>query len=323
MAKISVHRLYSLYLMPILILGSALYFNRYQSSKLDRTRSIESRYTSLSGFDFMQYFEWFHYGIPEDQESEFIKTCKTNLIYSQKINTNNYLEIGTGPGYVVSAMAPFFDNITIIEPNPFFRQESQYMLQNYTKHVQYVDILIDDILELDIDKADSLFLENEKFDLIVMQHVLWSVQLELWEPILDTLYHKFLAWTDSAMIVTLLSATDTIANIHRHFLPEIRMVDYVENFCKSRLLTCDIWKDTAVQTVSESQGIDILLDLLRVNYALYDNTIVDQNKDDMILVIQEYLRQDGLYSVHTDNDTGKEIKMITIEINNVHVVFSK
>ncbi len=89
-----------------------------------------------------------------------------------KINLNDFLDIGPGPGNITKLIAGFFKNTTIVEPNKYFLKN--YKLNSYIKYC---------------DKYQKICLSNN-FDFILCSHVLYHIDKSERSDFFKKIFHN-------------------------------------------------------------------------------------------------------------------------------------
>ena len=308
---------------------------RFSSSGHGSNRSkIETGYKERTAFSFSKYYEWYSDDFATLVPSKYLPMIESKYFKHIK-NKNNYLEVGCGRGVAVNQLAPYFDNkVCIIEPNTVFLDTTLSKLKEnkaIKADVQVINSLIDDD---DFDPKQHLD-NNFKFDFINMQHVLWHVQLSKWDHVMNTLY-GLLNSDGGVLNITQLAPVRTFYDIHTHFVPEMRTTDYIKDyFVNKKQLTIgkdiDIVNDVFTATLPESICVDVMVDMLITNYAIYDyhlnengilvnkNNTNDQiSKNDLEVAIKEYFAKDNLYSKDIDKNCGEHL--VTLDIEQAHAV---
>ena len=64
--------------------------------------------------------------------------------------------------------------------------------------------------------------------------------------------------------------------------------------------------------------VRIVLDMMRVDFAIYDNSLVENNLDLVTRIIREYLVRDECYSSEVNQEIGEY--MVTLIIPNRHLI---
>eukprot|EP00483_Globobulimina_turgida_P009306 UN09325 len=178
-----------------------------------------------------------------------------------------------------------------------------------------------------VDFNDEYF-NNNKFDLITMQQVLWHVPLNKWDGILNNLCRKCLnnaSANNSTLIVTLFTETGPQYDIHKYFVPEIRMVDYVLKYFESKLskneYNIELYKHSDEVILPESVVIDSFVEMMKIDFIIYDENVFQQRKNEIIDITKQCLKRDGLYLDAVDEKTGQQLVKLGWEDG--HVIVTK
>jgi SAM-dependent methyltransferase len=84
-------------------------------------------------------------------------------------NPNALLDVGAGPGLITEPLATYFEEVTIIEPDPVYCLNALEKLLSQSKLVTAFNGTWDDV-----------FLGSRLYDLIVCSHVLYFVEAPKW-----------------------------------------------------------------------------------------------------------------------------------------------
>lgn len=248
----------------------------------------------------------------------FIHDIKSKYIENKRkhIARNSYLEIGPAQGYITTELAQLFENITIIEPNSIFQEiiKNKFIKMDIP-NINYLNISIEDF---DINKHLSST-DIKTFDLITLQHVLWTVHTNEWRNIIEKLYD--ILNENGIMVITQTPPYDPSTDLFRTYISySIKCTDYILELCKN--YKTDYWENQIVFTLPESTAINIIMTMYKVVNAFYDKSLLekfDENKNEYIENIKEYLRKNDYY--FSDKIDGQN--MIQYKWINSHVVINK
>lgn len=111
-------------------------------------------------------------------EQEFVKSVLPHLKKTRKNPSLSLLDVGAGPGTVAKQLAPYFDSITLLEPNQ--AQLVGFELSGQTK-------IIHKTLEAFLKDDDDDNTNTEKYDVVVCSHVLYHMPVSQWPTIVNQL----------------------------------------------------------------------------------------------------------------------------------------
>eukprot|EP01084_Bolivina_argentea_P242689 407057_1 len=273
------------------------------NAKSHLSNHLEDQYKALTTMNFHEYFDWFSDDLGAVNANQTKQKIISDIL--PKIKTlNHYLEIGPARGHLLKTLSSFFNNITIMEPNPLFTQHLSASIDNI-KNFKIIQKMLQDV-----DFNDDYFSKN-KFDLIIMQHVLWHVPLHKWNDILDDLQSKCLNNDDQSnatLIITLACASGTEYDIYKHFVPEIRLIDYCLNYFEKKLdqnkYHIELYKTKDTVAMPESTAINTFFEIIKTNFKIYNPQIAEEKKDEIIAITKQLLQRDGHYSnsMHTNGE---------------------
>ena len=271
-------------------------------------------YMAKTKVSFEEYHEWFDDDMSKTLNNNWIKMMQTEYFNKRALGNGNYMEIGVGRGYVLSHFHSYFKNLCLIEPNSMFiRSATQRILhQEPNKSIQVIPKFIDDFNpETDL---NAQFKQN-KFDFINIQNIFWHINIDKWSDVLDHLF-AFLK-TDNVEKTSLLNITFTdsrsaFMDIHRHFVPEFRstqfMIDHFEAICtKNKNIQMKVIKDPLSFDLPQSKAMQLMMDWLKLDYAIYDISFDDLDIKEVESVILHYWKRDGAITDKIDEESGEFI----------------
>lgn len=178
----------------------------------------EKQYQAVAGFSFEEYYNEYNDDVCEIVAKNYTQAMKDNYFENPdcKMGKNSYLEIGSGVGVTLSQFAPYFNSVSMIEPNLIFANKSKErikdsVINNQNKKFTEINKLISDF------DASKDLINESSFDFINMQHVMWHIPLNDWDNVLNNLYG--LLNDNGMLVVSYLPKYGFTHDIHKYFIP--------------------------------------------------------------------------------------------------------
>ena len=280
-------------------------------------RFSQSSYIGRTGLSFQNYKESFNDQAACKFNNNFIQMMQKKYLHRNKLGNSSYLEIGIGPGYVLSQFQSYFKNLCIIEPNNLYIEQATQQITSQVepnKLIQVIDKFVDDF---DPRKdLNSLFLDK-KFDFINIQNVFWHVHLDKWKNVLNNLLFclnkEFVEQNKLSLLnITHSHSQATCIDIHRYFIPDFRtveyMIDHFNDICIERQgIEMKIIKDPLTFYLSESMAMSLMIKFLTIDLPIYGISFDDLDPEEVKAVIYDHWNRDGVITKQVDEQTGERI----------------
>lgn len=279
-----------------------------------RSKEQLDSYMAKTQVSFEEYHEWFDDDMSKTLNDDWIKMMYQEYFSKDALGDKNYMEIGIGRGYVLSHFHAYFKQLCLIEPNDCFIKSATSRILNKepNKFIQVIPKFVDDF-----DPAKDLnnvFIRN-KFDFINIQNIFWHINLSKWESVLNNLFSSLKTENVEDGKLSLLNITFTdsrsaFMNIHRHFVPEFRSTQYiVDHFKKvcinNKNIKMKVIKDPLSFDLPESGALQLMMDWLKLDFAIYNVSFDDLDINEVKSVIKRYWKLDGAYTNEIDPESGE------------------
>eukprot|EP01084_Bolivina_argentea_P278368 475520_1 len=243
------------------------------------------------------------------------------MVRKQCINLDNshILDIGCGGAVLMDLLATHFKEITLVEPNPYFRTRwFNKSWINDNKHVLHLHPLtIENTVKRDLIKRNSI-------DAIIIFHSIYHFNLE----ILDNTIASCISYlkANGVCIISLIDDNDKFAKIYRKLSPNYKLCTDIENILK----TMDNINYEKEYTISEyNMNYDVHLKMLQwsfiqdaMNTNYFPNGLTNRQVNAINVECQKFIEEYTKRSVVKDQN-GNDMFMYKNGYRSVHFTIHK
>ena len=281
-------------------------------------------YISRTGMSFKDYHEWFDEQASMAFNANWLQMIQKDYFDKNAVGNNNYMEVGAGPGYVLSHFQSYFNNLCFIEPNEIFIKTAKQKIIDKDPHKSFE--AIHKFVE-DFEPHKDL---KNKFDFINIQNVFWHIHLNKWNDVLNNLFYCLNKDNIDDNNISLLSISHshsqcTCVDIVKHYIPELRTIEYIidhfQEICdQNKNIEMKIVKDPFQIELPESVAMTAMLDLFKIDFPIYNVSFEDLDIEEAKSVMKYYWKRDGMITDKIDETLGEF--MVTFYPASTHLLIT-